>query len=33
MHPNPAHTLHLTKHHMKQVETEHIHIENYKLGT
>ena len=33
MHTNSAHTLRLTKHHMKQLDLEHIYIENYKLGT
>jgi hypothetical protein len=33
MHPNSAHTLRLTKRHIKQLEIKQIHIENYKLGT
>jgi len=33
MHPNSAHTLRLTKHHMKQLDLKHINIENYKLST
>jgi hypothetical protein len=32
MHSNLPHILCLTEHHMKQLELEHIHIENYNLG-
>jgi hypothetical protein len=31
MHSNLPHILCLTEHHMKQLELEHIHIENYNL--
>jgi hypothetical protein len=32
MHSNLPHILCLTEHHMKQLELEHFHIENYNLG-
>jgi hypothetical protein len=32
MHSNLPHILCLTEHHMKQLELEHTHIENYNLG-
>jgi hypothetical protein len=32
MHSNFPHILCLTEHHMKQLELEHFHVENYNLG-
>jgi hypothetical protein len=32
MHPNFPHILFLVEHHMKQLELQHIHRENYILG-